>query len=100
MIAGALLVVAIIGKIVAGYAILPGRDARLNRLAIGIGMIPRGEVGLIFAHLGLDSGVIGPEGFNVIVLVVMLTTFLAPPLLKQVFLGGQRRALATDEGMT
>jgi Kef-type K+ transport system membrane component KefB len=100
MIAGALLVVAVVGKIVAGYAIRPGRNARLNRLAIGIGMIPRGEVGLIFAHLGLDSGVIGPEGFNVIVLVVMLTTFLAPPLLKQVFIGRQRQVPVVEEGTT
>jgi Kef-type K+ transport system membrane component KefB len=81
---GALLIVAIAGKIVSGFA-AGSRRRGLNRLAIGIGMIPRGEVGLIFAHLGLDSGVIGAEGFNVIVLVVMLTTFLAPPLLKATF---------------
>jgi Kef-type K+ transport system membrane component KefB len=76
--------VAIIGKVVSGLA-AGSSSGELNRLAIGIGMIPRGEVGLIFAHLGLDSGVIGSEGFNVIVLVVMLTTFLAPPLLKATF---------------
>ncbi|MGQ0561656.1 MAG: cation:proton antiporter [Gemmatimonadota bacterium] len=83
-VAGAVLVVAIIGKIAAGYSV--GWSApRLNHLAIGVGMIPRGEVGLIFAHLGLDGGVIGPQSFNAIVLVVMLTTFIAPPLLKAIF---------------
>jgi Kef-type K+ transport system membrane component KefB len=48
-------------------------------------MVPRGEVGLIFAHLGLDNGVIDAEAFNALVLVVMLTTFVAPPLLKMLF---------------
>jgi len=93
LVAGALLVVAVLGKVVAGYA-ASSRRASVNRLAIGAGMIPRGEVGLIFAHLGLDSGVIGAEGFNVMVLVVMFTTFLAPPLLKATF----RRAPEIEAG--
>ena len=48
-------------------------------------MVPRGEVGLIFAHLGLDNNVIDEAAFNALVLVVMLTTFVAPPLLKAIF---------------
>lgn len=84
VIAGALLVVAIIGKLASGFVVGWGRD-KLNHLAIGIGMVPRGEVGLIFAHLGLDNGVIDEPAFNALVLVVMLTTFVAPPLLKVLF---------------
>lgn len=84
IVAGGLSVMAIIGKVISGYAVGWG-NSTLNRLAIGIGMVPRGEVGLIFAHLGLDRGVIGKEAFNAVVLVVMFTTFIAPPLLKVVF---------------
>ncbi len=84
LIAGALLLVAIVGKLASGFVVARGREG-LNRLAIGVGMVPRGEVGLIFAHLGLDKGVIDAEAFNALVLVVMLTTFVAPPLLKMIF---------------
>jgi Kef-type K+ transport system membrane component KefB len=48
-------------------------------------MIPRGEVGLIFAQLGLASGVFDTELFSAVTLMVMVTTFLAPPLLRQLF---------------
>lgn len=80
----AFLAVAVVGKVVSGYSVGWGVP-RLNHLAIGLGMIPRGEVGLIFTHLGLDSRIISDEGFNMLLLVVMLTTFLTPPLLKTVF---------------
>lgn len=83
-VAAALLLVAIVGKVASGYAVGWGA-VPLSRLAIGVGMIPRGEVGLIFAQLGLDGGIIHEKTFNAIVLVVMLTTFLAPPLLKHIF---------------
>jgi Kef-type K+ transport system membrane component KefB len=49
---------------------------------IGVGMIPRGEVGLIFAQMGLAAGVLDAGLFGAITLMVMVTTFLAPPLLK------------------
>lgn len=84
VVAGALLVVAILGKLASGYAVGWGQE-KLNHLAIGVGMVPRGEVGLIFAHLGLDNNVIDEAAFNALVLVVMLTTFVAPPLLKAIF---------------
>jgi Kef-type K+ transport system membrane component KefB len=92
MVAAALLVVAIIGKLASGYAVGWGRE-KLNHLAIGIGMVPRGEVGLIFAHVGLDTGVVDEPAFNALVIVVMLTTFIAPPLLKILF---RRAATSTD----
>jgi Kef-type K+ transport system membrane component KefB len=45
-------------------------------------MIPRGEVGLIFANIGLALGVVSPGTFSAIVIMVVLTTFVTPPLLK------------------
>ncbi len=60
---------------------------RLDRLSIGIGMIPRGEVGLIFANIGLGLSVAGqpivdPDIFSAIVIMVILTTMVTPPALK------------------
>jgi len=82
MVGGALIVVAIIGKVVAGYAPVWFRG---KKLVIGVGMVPRGEVGLIFAQMGLTSGVLSTGMFSAITLMVMVTTFLAPPLLKILF---------------
>ena len=80
-IAFALTALAILGKLVAGWA---APWTRYRRLAVGVGMIPRGEVGLIFADIGRRSGVLGAEVFNAILLMVLVTTFLAPVLLKKV----------------
>ena len=73
-----LLVAAIVGKLLAGLGASRGN----NRWAIGIGMLPRGEVGLIFAAIGKSLDVIDDALFSAIVLMVILTTLLAPPLLK------------------
>ena len=53
MIGGALIATAVLGKFLAGYAALWIRG---NKRVIGVGMIPRGEVGFIFAQMGLTSG--------------------------------------------
>ena len=78
-----LIVVAIIGKVVTGLTVFgqPG----INRLAIGVGMIPRGEVGLVFAGVGAASGVLSEATEAAIIMMVILTTFIAPPLLRLVF---------------
>ncbi|NEP17946.1 MAG: cation:proton antiporter, partial [Leptolyngbya sp. SIO4C1] len=83
VIASFLVVVAIIGKVVTGFAVFgqPG----INRWAIGIGMVPRGEVGLVFAGVGAASGVLSESLDAAIIVMVILTTFLAPPLLRIVF---------------
>ncbi len=73
-----LCVVAIIGKLVSGY----GADSKNNRLFIGVGMIPRGEVGLIFASMGRSIGVVSEEIFSAIVVMVVVTTVIAPPWMK------------------
>jgi len=78
-----LIVVAILGKVVTGLTVFgqPG----INRLAIGVGMIPRGEVGLVFAGVGAASGALSDATKAAIIMMVILTTFLAPPLLRLVF---------------
>jgi len=83
IIASFLVVVAILGKVVTGATVFgqPG----INRWAIGIGMVPRGEVGLIFAAVGSASGVLSKSLEAGIIVMVILTTFLAPPLLRLVF---------------
>ena len=55
---------------------------RSDRLLIGIGMIPRGEVGLIFASIGLAQGVLDDELYGALLLVVLLTTVVTPPALR------------------
>jgi len=80
-------VAAIVGKQVCGLGIL---ERGVDRLAVGIGMIPRGEVELIFASLGTTlmlegHPILQQSQFSAVVLMVMLTTFLTPPLLKLAF---------------
>lgn len=81
-IGGLLVVVAVLGKFLAGYAPFWFRG---RKVVIGVGMIPRGEVGLIFAQMGLASGIFNSGLFSAITLMVMITTFLAPPLLRLLF---------------
>lgn len=78
-----LIVVAIIGKVITGLTIFG--QPEINRLAIGVGMIPRGEVGLVFAGVGAASGVLSKPLGAAIIMMVILTTFSAPPLLRLVF---------------
>lgn len=82
LIAGALILVAIATKFAAGYAPFWFRG---KKNVIGVGMIPRGEVGLIFATLGLTAGVFDASQFGAVTLTVMATTFVAPPLLRILF---------------
>ncbi|MGF1676297.1 MAG: cation:proton antiporter [Rivularia sp. (in: cyanobacteria)] len=78
-----LIVVAIIGKVITGWVVFgkPG----INRLAIGVGMVPRGEVGLVFAGIGAASGALDKPLQAAIIIMVILTTFLAPPFLRFAF---------------
>jgi len=83
ILSGALTFVAILGKQVCGLGVGKG----INRMTIGLGMIPRGEVGLIFANMGLTITVKGEpvfsqECFSAIVIMVILTTLVTPPALR------------------
>jgi Kef-type K+ transport system membrane component KefB len=81
--AAAITAVAIVGKLACAL----GTRGQANRLTVGLGMIPRGEVGLIFANIGLglkvgDQAVVSPNLFSALVVMVILTTMVTPPLLK------------------
>jgi len=78
-IGGTLFAIAVVGKLASGWAV-PWR--RVNRPAVGVGMVPRGEVGLIFAQIGLTAGVLSSRLFSAILFVVIATTLVTPPLLK------------------
>ncbi len=69
--------VAFAGKVAAGVA----AGAGVNKWIVGFGMVPRGEVGLIFATIGASLGVVNDSVFSVIVIMIILTTLLTPPLL-------------------
>ena len=73
-----LIVVGSLGKFAAGWAAWGG----VRRSFIGAGMIPRGEVGLIFAQIGKQNGALPEPAFVAVVVAVFATTFLTPPLLK------------------
>ena len=73
-----LTVIGFLGKFAAGFCAW----GRVRRAFIGAGMVPRGEVGLIFASLGKATGALAEGVFVAVVLAVFATTFLAPPLLK------------------
>ncbi len=80
-------VAAVIGKQVCSLGIL---EKGVNRWVVGVGMIPRGEVGLIFAGIGASLTVGGapvftPQIFSAMVVMVMVTTLATPPLLKLLF---------------
>jgi len=102
--AAGLTLAAIVGKQVCALAVF---ERRINRLAIGIGMIPRGEVGLIMAGIGVTLAlpnaqgtlepVIGSATFGAVVIMVIFTTIITPPLLKWSL---TRRAARSDERLT
>lgn len=74
--------IAIIGKLVSGLAV---RRAGISKLVVGVGMVPRGEVGLIFASIGLTAGILSGEVYSALLIMVMLSTFIVPPILKVLF---------------
>lgn len=82
-------VFAFIAKLVAG---LVAKGSMQEKLLVGVSMVPRGEVGLIFAATGKSLGVLSDQVFSTIVLVVILTTFVSPPLIKAVSSGSHKKA--------
>lgn len=81
-VAAAITALAILGKVAAGWA---APWVKFRRLVVGVGMVPRGEVGLIFADIGRRAGILNEAVFGAILLMVMATTFVAPPGLKLLF---------------
>jgi Kef-type K+ transport system membrane component KefB len=96
VIGGILTVIAIVGKIVSGFSV-PWE--KMNRLAVGVGMIPRGEVGLIFADIGRRGGLLSEAVFSAILIMVMVSTFITPPLLKLIFERARQREQLAEAAM-
>ena len=59
----------------------------IDRLTVGLGMVPRGEVGLIFAGIGRSLGILDEDQFSAIIIMVIVTTVVAPVLLRRAVLG-------------
>ncbi|MCE5170049.1 cation:proton antiporter [Paenibacillus profundus] len=91
-------IMAIITKLVGGWigARLTGFDNQ-SALAIGSGMISRGEVALIIASTGLQSGLLMPEYFTSVVIMVIITTLVTPPLLKIMFNRKDKNQIKSSE---
>jgi Kef-type K+ transport system membrane component KefB len=81
-VAAVITLLAVAGKLAAGWA---APWVKYRRLVVGVGMVPRGEVGLIFADIGRRTGILNEAVFGAILLMVMATTFVAPPGLKLLF---------------
>ena len=79
--AALLLVVAVLSKFV-GCGLGAIRMGRTDAIRVGAGMVPRGEVGMVVAQLGLSLNVIGHNTYGIIVFMSVATTLIAPPLLK------------------
>ncbi len=90
MIGLGLTAIGIAGKVLAGIAV-PRRG--LRRIVVGVGMIPRGEVGLIFAQIGLSTKLLDAGLYSAVALMVMLTTFVTPPVLRRVLESRPREEL-------
>ena len=95
IIATFLILVAILGKVITGFTVFG--NPNLNKLAIGVGMIPRGEVGLVFAGVGSASGALSEATDAAIIVMVITTTFVAPPLLRLVFKETETTAQPVDK---
>ncbi|WP_200762839.1 cation:proton antiporter [Nitrosophilus alvini] len=79
----AFLVIAVLGKYLGAFLITA--KCTLNKVLIGISMVPRGEVGLIFAEIGRLNGILSNEIYAVLIFVIVVTTLIPPFLLKYLF---------------
>jgi len=87
--AAGITVVAIAGKQICGLGVL---ERGLDRVTVGVGMIPRGEVGLIFAGIGKTLNVIDNATYSALIAMIVGTTLIAPILLKQTLLRWERKS--------
>jgi Kef-type K+ transport system membrane component KefB len=92
----AILVAAVLSKFV-GCGLGALRLGRADAVRIGIGMVPRGEVGMVVAQIGLGMGVIAPHVYGVVVFMAVATTLVAPPLLNLAYRDLLRRPLPEQE---
>jgi len=89
LLAGVLIVAAVVSKLI-GCGLGAWRMGWNDRLRVGVGMVPRGEVGMVVAQLGLAMGAISQPVYGVVVLMAAATTIIAPPLLNLAYRGAER----------
>jgi Kef-type K+ transport system membrane component KefB len=88
--------IAILSKVIgAGAGARLGGTTWSEALRIGVGMVSRGEVGLIVAGVGVTAGVVESDVFTVVVIMVLVTTLVTPPLLRWVFQGKENTVVRT-----
>jgi Kef-type K+ transport system membrane component KefB len=86
-----LLLVAVVSKVAgSGLGARLGGFSGVQALRVGVGMVSRGEVGLIVASVGVSQGIVDPALFSIVVVLVLLTTILTPVLLRRTFTGAAR----------
>jgi len=82
LLSGSLFLVAVVGKMAGAFLI---RETPIRRLLIGLAMVPRGEVGLIFAELGRTAGILADEAYAALILVIASTTVAPAFVMKWVY---------------
>ena len=97
LLSGIILVAAIVAKLV-GCGLGALRLGWTDALRVGLGMAPRGEVGMVVAQIGLGLGVISPSVYAVVVFMAVLTTVIAPPMINLSFRNA-RHARAVEESL-
>lgn len=95
--AGIVIVLAVLGKLAGGVLGGLGMAPR-SALILGTGMVPRGEVGFIVASIGTSIGVIPQDMFSVVIIMSIVTTLVAPPVLKLLYKGGPRTGVVVESG--
>jgi Kef-type K+ transport system membrane component KefB len=93
ILAAVLTALAVVGKLVSGLAVY---QRGVARWPVGVGMIPRGEVGLIFAGIGLATQVIDQTVYTALLTMVLLSTFVVPPWLRLVYQRPRQRRASDD----
>jgi Kef-type K+ transport system membrane component KefB len=92
----AIVIVAVISKFL-GCSLAAVQLGRADAVRVGVGMIPRGEVGLVVAQIGLTMGVMAQTVYAIVVSMSVTTTLIAPPLLKLAFRGEVRQPRIDEE---
>jgi Kef-type K+ transport system membrane component KefB len=74
------------GKLLgAGWGAKLGGLTNIESVQLGAGMISRGEVGLIVASVGLEGGLLGENAFSAVIVMILVTTLITPPILRALF---------------
>jgi Kef-type K+ transport system membrane component KefB len=90
-----LTVVAVLTKFV-GCGVGAYGLSRRNMAQVGVGMVPRGEVGIVVAQIGLGIGVIGQQFFAAVLFMAVATTLIAPPFIKMLFVERQKKKVGAE----